>query len=55
MATGIPWQNSVDGAKEVGRILSTKANGVVGVGYCLRYLKAVQQMKKMIEDEKLNV
>lgn len=55
VATGIPWQTSIDGAKEVGRILAKKTHGVVSVGYCLRYLKAVQQMKQIIADGNLNV
>ncbi|KLT43600.1 hypothetical protein CC85DRAFT_327150 [Cutaneotrichosporon oleaginosum] len=55
VATGIPWQTSVDGAKEVGRVLSAKAHGVVSVGYCLRYLTAVQKMKQLIAEQGLHV
>ncbi|GMK58659.1 hypothetical protein CspeluHIS016_0601010 [Cutaneotrichosporon spelunceum] len=55
VSTGIPWQTSVEGAKEVGRVLAAKAHGVVGVGYCLRYLAAVQQMKQILADNNLRI
>lgn len=55
VSTGVPWDKSIEQAKEVGRIIRTKQNGIVGVGYCLRYLKAVQEMKRIIDENNLTV
>ncbi|ORX35936.1 putative oxidoreductase C terminal-domain-containing protein [Kockovaella imperatae] len=54
VATGAPWEKSVGEAKEVGRILR-EHKGIISVGYVLRYLRAVQTMKKIIEDNNLHV
>lgn len=55
VATGTPWLESVGQAKEVGHTLETRHNGVVAVGYCLRYLKLVQKMKDIIDENNLTV
>ncbi|KAK8865909.1 hypothetical protein IAR55_001057 [Kwoniella newhampshirensis] len=55
VATGVPFEQSVGDAKEVGRLLATKHKAPVGVGYVLRYLKAVQEMKRIIKDNNLTV
>nr|XP_031861360.1 uncharacterized protein CI109_003332 [Kwoniella shandongensis]KAA5528432.1 hypothetical protein CI109_003332 [Kwoniella shandongensis] len=55
VATGVPYEQSVGDAKEVGRLLATKHKAPVGIGYVLRYLKAVQEMKRIIEDNNLTV
>ncbi|ORY32292.1 putative oxidoreductase C terminal-domain-containing protein [Naematelia encephala] len=54
IATGVPWEESVAQAQEVGKLMK-QHNGVVSVGYVLRYLDAVKQMKKIIEDNNLTV
>jgi predicted dehydrogenase len=55
VATGLPWAESVGNAHSVGHILETHHNGVVSVGYCLRYLSAVQEMKRIIDEKGLHV
>jgi hypothetical protein len=54
VATGEPYQESIDGAMKIANILTDRGN-VVSVGYMLRYLSCVQQMKKIINDNNLTV
>ncbi|RSH90366.1 hypothetical protein EHS25_000971 [Saitozyma podzolica] len=54
VATGTPWEQSVSEAKEVGRMLRGH-KAVVAVGYVLRYLKAVKEMKRIINENQLTV
>ncbi|ODO11709.1 hypothetical protein I350_00493 [Cryptococcus amylolentus CBS 6273] len=55
VATGLPAEQSVGEAKAVGAMLETQHNAPVSVGYVLRYLKAVQEMKRIIEENNLTV
>ncbi|KAL1410561.1 hypothetical protein Q8F55_004574 [Vanrija albida] len=55
IATGAPWDKSVNQSKEVGAILEKQHKGVVSVGHCLRYLKSAQLLKKILEDNNLTV
>ncbi|WVN90351.1 uncharacterized protein L203_105587 [Cryptococcus depauperatus CBS 7841] len=55
VATGTPPGRSVEEAKAVGAMLATQHQAPVSVGYVLRYLKAVQEMKQIIEDNNLTV
>ncbi|WVQ70968.1 hypothetical protein IAR50_000493 [Cryptococcus sp. DSM 104548] len=55
VATGVPAEQSVGEAKAVGAMLETQHNAPVSIGYVLRYLKAVQEMKKIIDDNNLTV
>ncbi|WVQ85679.1 hypothetical protein IAT38_007845 [Cryptococcus sp. DSM 104549] len=55
VATGVPAEKSVGEAKAVGDLLKEKHQKPVSIGYVLRYLKAVQEMKKIIEENNLTV
>lgn len=55
VATGVPAEQSVGEAKAVGAMLATQHNAPVSVGYVLRYLNAVREMKKIIDDNNLTV
>ena len=54
VASGQPYQQSIDGAMKIAKILTDRGN-VVSVGYMLRYLSCVQQMKKILHDNNLTV
>ncbi|TYJ56368.1 hypothetical protein B9479_002916 [Cryptococcus floricola] len=55
IATGIPADQSVGEAKAVGAMLATQHKAPISVGYVLRYLKAVQEMKRIIKENNLTV
>lgn len=55
VATGVPAEQSVGEAKAVGAMFATQHNAPVAVGYVLRYLNAVREMKKIIDDNNLTV
>lgn len=55
MATGVPAEQSIGEAKAVGAMLATQHNAPVSVGYVLRYLNAVREMKKIIEENNLTM
>ncbi|WVR05861.1 hypothetical protein IAU60_002887 [Kwoniella sp. DSM 27419] len=55
VATGTPFERSVGEAIEVGKMLEKNHEPPVSVGYVLRYLKAVQEMKRIIEENNLTV
>ncbi|KAK4686280.1 hypothetical protein P7C73_g3851, partial [Tremellales sp. Uapishka_1] len=55
VSTGVPWEKSVNESKEVGKFLEENQKGPISIGYVLRYLKAVKEMKKIIEDNNLTV
>ncbi|WVQ85028.1 hypothetical protein IAT38_007192 [Cryptococcus sp. DSM 104549] len=54
VATGIPPERSVEEAKAVGEMLRGH-RAPVSVGYVLRYLAAVREMKKIIRENSLTV
>ncbi|KAL7419542.1 hypothetical protein Q5752_005453 [Cryptotrichosporon argae] len=53
VATGAPWAESVADARAVAAVLEAQHEGVVSVAYKLRYLKAVQEIKRILEENKL--
>ncbi|OCF39521.1 NAD binding dehydrogenase [Kwoniella heveanensis CBS 569] len=55
VATGTPFEQSVGEAIKVGQLLEKEHKPPVSVGYVLRYLKAVQEMKKIIKENNLTV
>ncbi|ADV21110.1 NAD binding dehydrogenase [Cryptococcus gattii Ru294] len=55
VATGVPAEQSIGEAKAVGAMLATQHNAPVSVGYVLRYLNAVREMKKIIEENNLTI
>ncbi|WVQ97323.1 hypothetical protein IAU59_004434 [Kwoniella sp. CBS 9459] len=55
VATGTPFEQSVGEAIKVGQMLEKEHKPPVSVGYVLRYLKAVQEMKKIIKENNLTV
>lgn len=55
VATGVPAEQSIGEAKAVGAMLATQHNAPVSVGYVLRYLNAVREMKKIIEENNLTM
>lgn len=54
VASGQPFRESIEGAMKIAQILEDRGN-VVSVGYMLRYLSCVQQMKKIIAENNLTV
>ncbi|CED84737.1 nad binding dehydrogenase [Phaffia rhodozyma] len=54
VATGEPWEKSISGAKFIADTLVKRGN-IVSVGYMLRYLRVVQEMKKILQDNNLTV
>ncbi|WWC99663.1 hypothetical protein V866_006567 [Kwoniella sp. B9012] len=55
VATGQPWEESVGEALKVSEYLKKNHKAPISIGYVLRYLKIVQQVKKIIEENNLNV
>ncbi|WWC86233.1 uncharacterized protein L201_001106 [Kwoniella dendrophila CBS 6074] len=55
VATGQPWEESVGEALKVSEYLKQNHKAPISIGYVLRYLKIVQQVKKIIEENNLSV
>ena len=55
MATGPSMAESVSEAREVARTLNEKHGGAVSIGYVLRYLKATQEIKRILKENDLQV
>ncbi|WRT64126.1 uncharacterized protein IL334_001055 [Kwoniella shivajii] len=55
VATGQPWEESVGEALKVSEYLKKNHKAPISIGYVLRYLKIVQQVKKIIEENNLTV
>nr|XP_019015095.1 NAD binding dehydrogenase [Kwoniella pini CBS 10737]OCF53876.1 NAD binding dehydrogenase [Kwoniella pini CBS 10737] len=55
VATGKPWEESVGEALKVSEYLKANHKAPISIGYVLRYLKIVQQVKKIIEENNLTV
>lgn len=55
VATGAPWEESIGEAYEVAKRLKAEHKGIISIGYVLRYLKASQIIKKIIEENNLHV
>ena len=55
VATGPSMAESVSEAREVARTLNEKHGGAVSIGYVLRYLKATQEIKRILKENDLQV
>ncbi|WWC58750.1 uncharacterized protein I303_101294 [Kwoniella dejecticola CBS 10117] len=55
VATGQPWEESVGEALKVSDYLKANHRAPISIGYVLRYLKIVQQVKKIIQENNLTV